>query len=545
MPVENDEISAALSDEIASWRRVVNGAPPENALGVFRTAAAALWTACAIDKTMNPDLADTSFQIVVDELTEIGVGAGITVEDVQHIIISEKDKPQPYRNGNGHHEQEEQPKPALTWSNIRSWDDGDPPMRQWAIHNRTPLKQAGLFSGEGGTGKSIIELTKNVAHVMAKDWLGSMPQIGPTFYIGAEDDEDELRRRLTAIVRHYGVTFTELADAGMHVMSMIGKNASLVTCTRSGKVETTALYKQLYEMAGDIKPKNISIDTLSHAFSGNEIDRVQVYGFAIHMQALAIVAEGSVTILSHPSLAGVASGSGISGSTAWHSAFRFRHYLKGAKKSEEDELADVREIEFKKNQYGPLGETIALSYQSGLFLPVAGRSSRVATGDEADTIFLDILRRYIKQNRPVRDQKGTNYAPALFAKEDEAQRANIDNRAFEAAMRRLFKLGKIENVTTGPQSKRRTHIGVAGDLLDRGNVVKFERTGFDESATPFERPRSTSQFQVMGATLDSDTCEHCGKSGNVYQLRDPFRGVEAHNLHEECAPAFFQRRNHD
>jgi hypothetical protein len=31
----------------------------------------------------------------------------------------------------------------------------------------------------------------------------------------------------------------------------------------TGKVETTALYKQIYEAAGDIKPKNISIDTLS------------------------------------------------------------------------------------------------------------------------------------------------------------------------------------------------------------------------------------------------------------------------------------------
>src|ERR1700751_741557 len=79
----------------------------------------------------------------------------------------------------------------------------------------------------------------------------------------------------------------------------------------------TDLYRQLYEAASDIKPKNISIDTLSRAFAGNEIDRVQVYGFAMHMQALAKAAEGSVTILSHPSLSGVASGSGFSGSTAW------------------------------------------------------------------------------------------------------------------------------------------------------------------------------------------------------------------------------------
>ena len=142
---------------------------------------------------------------------------------------------------------------------------------------------------------------------------------------------------------------------------------------KSGKVEMTPLYRQLYEAAGDIKPKNISIDTLSRAFAGNEIDRVQVYAFAMHMQALAMVAGGSVTVLSHPSLAGIASGSGISGSTAWHGAFRFRQYLKGVKATDgEQPDSDLRELEFKKNQYGPIGETIVLRYQRGLFLPEGG-----------------------------------------------------------------------------------------------------------------------------------------------------------------------------
>src|ERR1700751_268919 len=93
----------------------------------------------------------------------------------------------------------------------------------------------------------------------------------------------------------------------------------------------TDLYRQLYEAAGDHKPINISIDTLSRAFAGSEIDRVQVYAFAQHMQALAMASGGSVTVLSHPSLAGIASGSALSGSTAWHGAFRFRQYLKGTK----------------------------------------------------------------------------------------------------------------------------------------------------------------------------------------------------------------------
>jgi hypothetical protein len=114
---------------------------------------------------------------------------------------------------------------------------------------------------------------------------------------------------------HHGVTFNELIDGVLHVLCLLGQDSTLCAVGKSGKVETTALYKQLYEAAGDIKPKNISIDTLSRAFSGNEIDRVQVYGFANHMQALAMVAGGAVAVLSHPSLAGMSSGSGISGST--------------------------------------------------------------------------------------------------------------------------------------------------------------------------------------------------------------------------------------
>jgi hypothetical protein len=207
------------------------------------------------------------------------------------------------------------------WRNLvdmSNWDDEPVPERKWAIRDCVPLYQAGLFSGEGGTGKSILELTKDVAHVTGKDWLGLLPEPGPAIYVGAEDSEDEIHIRLAAIAKHYGVNFKELVEGGLHVLCFLGEDATLcaVNNGKSGKIEATKLYRQLYEMAGDIKPKNISIDTLSRAFAGNEIDRVQVYAFANCMQALAMVTDGSVTVLSHPSLQGMNSGSGLSGSTA-------------------------------------------------------------------------------------------------------------------------------------------------------------------------------------------------------------------------------------
>ena len=242
---------------------------------------------------------------------------------------------------------EGQEPPPLSFLDMSKWDHEPVPERKWTISNRVPLNQAGLFSGEGGTGKSIIEMMKDVAHVAGRDWLGSQPELGPAFYLGAEDDTDELHIRLATIAKHYQVTFKQLITGGLHVLCLLGKDATLCAATgKSGRVEVTQLYRQLYERAGDIKPRNISIDTLSRAFAGSEIDRVQVYAFAMHMQALAMVAGGSVTVLSHPSLSGINSGTGISGSTAWYGAFRFRQYLTSIKPDEGEPSDDnTRQLE--------------------------------------------------------------------------------------------------------------------------------------------------------------------------------------------------------
>ena len=352
-------------------------------------------------------------------------------------------------------EEPEEPKPVqLYWLDMSHWDKEPVPIRKWAIRDRVPLNQAGLFSGEGGTGKSIIELTKNVAHVCGRDWFGSLPEPGPAFYIGAEDDKDELHIRLAAITNHYGVAFKDIAD--LYVLCLLGQDATLCAVGKSGRVETTALYRRLYEAAGDIKPKNISIDTLSRAFAGNEIDRTQVYAFANHMQALAMVASGAVTVLSHPSLSGIASGSGISGSTAWHGAFRFRQYLRGARSEPgEQPDSDLRELIFKKNQYGPTGETIVLRYQRGLFLPEHGLSTldRAARDATVDAAFISIGKKLEDRAQDLSPkQTSHDYAPNLIAKQPEAK--GIKKPELIAAMDRLFESKKIWIETVRPGTSR-------------------------------------------------------------------------------------------
>jgi RecA-family ATPase len=354
----------------------------------------------------------------------------------------------------------------LKFLDMSNWDNEPRPEREWAIPDRVPLNQAGLFSGEGGAGKSIIEMMKDVAHIVGKEWLGSMPALGPAIYLGAEDDEKEIHIRFYDIASHYSVTFKELIAGGLHVLCKLGEDSTLCALTRSGKVETTDLYRQLYEAAGDIKPKNISIDTLSRAFAGNEIDRVQVYAFAMHMQALAMVAHGSVTVLSHPSLQGISSGTGLSGSTAWHGAFRFRQYLTSLKATDgEAPDNDLRQLEFKKNQYGPRGETIVLRYHHGLFLPEAAMGSldKLAAEQAAENLFLELLDEQQGQGRNVSHHKNANaYAPTQFIKHPKAKAPGM-YKVLSEAMERLFNAKKIKVESYGKRSNPHSRIARCRD----------------------------------------------------------------------------------
>jgi RecA-family ATPase len=344
------------------------------------------------------------------------------------------------------------PPPPLPFINMANWDNEPVPEQEWTVFNRIPRRQCVLFSGQGGAGKSTVNLHEACAHVLGRDWLGTMPERGPALFVDAEDEEGVLHRRLAAITRHYGVTFADLIKGGLHLISLFGQDTVFATFTRSGKIEPTPLFKQLLEAAGDIKPVMISIAASANVFAGSEIDRSQVQQFVSLLTRMPILANGALSLISHPSQAGMHSDSGESGSTQWHNSVRARSYMKSTKPDDGEPLdTDARELVFKKNNYGPVSETIMLRYQNGLFLPIPGVGTldRMALEQRAEHVFLDLLRRFSTQNRNVSDKPSPSYAPARFAREDEAKHAGLKSKDFEAAMRRLFAADKIWNEPYG------------------------------------------------------------------------------------------------
>ena len=91
-----------------------------------------------------------------------------------------------------------------------------------------------------------------------------------------------------------------MIKGGLKLLSFAGKDAVFATASRSGKVEPTTLYKQILEAAGDIKPKMLVIASGANVFAGNENERTQVQQFVGLLTHIAILANGSVLLITHP-----------------------------------------------------------------------------------------------------------------------------------------------------------------------------------------------------------------------------------------------------
>jgi RecA-family ATPase len=280
--------------------------------------------------------------------------------------------------------------PPLPFINMSNWDNESVPEQEWAVPDRIPLGQTTLFTGEGGYGKSTVQLHLCAAHALGLSWLNTLPEPGPSVFFEAEDGERTIHRRLAAIATHYRVRFEDMIRGGLHIVSLFGRDAVLATPTRNGKVEPTRLYGQLLQVAGDIKPKMIGIASSANIFAGSENDRTQTQQFVGLLNRLAMTANGSVVLISHPSLTGINTDTGLSGSTQWHNAVRARFYLKAIKvEAGEQPDNDLRELVFKKNQFGPMSANIVLRYRNGLFLPEKGASGldKLAREAKADETF--------------------------------------------------------------------------------------------------------------------------------------------------------------
>jgi RecA-family ATPase len=341
--------------------------------------------------------------------------------------------------------------------NPADWEGISAPPREWIVESLIPAGTVTQLGGDGAAGKSTLALQLAVARAIGCNWLSTSPVPGRTTILSAEDDSDEMHRRLEAILAHYGASFSQLGD--MRLIDMVGQAAVLGEFSQGGIIQPTGVFQSIVRHIQDFRPGLVVIDALADAFGGNENDRSQARQFMNLLKRPARDYGCAFLCLSHPSLSGMSSGSGMSGSTAWSNSVRSRLYFETAKATDGSEPdPSVRTLTTKKANYAIAGTTITVRWEAGVYVAEAGVNwlDKMALEKRADETFMTLLKIFAAQGQNVSVNRGPTFAPTIFASHPD--RRGVTKREFEAAMQRLLGKGEIRIETVGPPSRQRSRL---------------------------------------------------------------------------------------
>jgi RecA-family ATPase len=343
----------------------------------------------------------------------------------------------------------------LPWFSASDLANTPVPPRGWYVRDMIPDRTVTLLGGDGGTGKSLLALQLAVAGDLGAEWIGQLPEQGAVVFASAEDDKDELHRRLNDIAISYDGCLAELKR--VHMVSLAGLDAVMGGPDKAGIIRETAVWRGLVAKVEKVKPRLVVIDTLADVFAGDENKRAQARQFIGLLRKLALDHKCAVLLLNHPSLSGMASGAGTSGSTGWNNSVRSRLYFDRIRDEDDNvELdADLRRLSVLKANYSQVGPLVTMRWKKGVFRVEGERKGsfdRTAESAKAERVFLDLIAEFEKQGRHVSSKPSGSYAPTAFARSPAA--VGLSKKALKGAMERLFSTNRIKTETCGPPSRQ-------------------------------------------------------------------------------------------
>ena len=282
------------------------------------------------------------------------------VREPQHPGPADVQSDQPIQN--------KQPSPLLRASDIR----GPLPQREWLLDQWFPEKAVSVLFGQGGVGKTL--LVHQLANCVATGapFMGIETKTMPVLMVLCEDDALEISRRQLSINEWLQVN--EITDSGpsnLLIWPRVGETNILVTWPAQGEDKPGEFYSQLCEQVQAVKAEQdaeeilLVIDTAADTFGGNENIRREVNTFIkTYLGSFCTKYDATVLMLAHPSMSGMASGTGMSGSTAWENSVRARAYF-----SRSDTDDDVRILSRKKSNYSQSGDStdMTLLWDQGVY----------------------------------------------------------------------------------------------------------------------------------------------------------------------------------
>jgi hypothetical protein len=268
------------------------------------------------------------------------------------------------------------------------------PKRKWRVYPLVPQAEVTLLVGDGGGGKTTICLQLGMAGVGEKIWFGFTVEPCNVLYVGAEDPKDELHYRLEEINRYLQIPRDKLAR--FKIIDLSGADATtLATFDNNGQIKKTALFDEVERIAADHNAGLVILDAAADFFEGNENERREVRAFIGLLRGLAMRLDAAIVLIAHPSVDGMKSGRGYSGSTHWNNSVRSRLTFTEEETSKERPPGlDVKVLELAKSNRARRGEKIRMMWNDGQFeLLAPGASGNPDADRQAKDVFLQLLKK--------------------------------------------------------------------------------------------------------------------------------------------------------
>lgn len=320
--------------------------------------------------------------------------------------------------------------------------EGAPPERKWIVKDWLPMGEVSSLYGDGGIGKTLIAQQLGFCVSYGLPFLGMDTSKMPVFAALAEDDRDEVHRRIQQFrIAHFMGSPNK--DAVFQIFSFPSEDYTLAR-ENNGKLTAGPFHKRLISFL-EVMPagaKLVVLDTLADMFDGNENAR----GLANHfiknvLRRICVKFDATILLLAHPSRAGMANSDNLSGSTAWNNAVRNRLTL-----VKHETYPDVRVLTRVKSNYAKSGETISLYWQTGTFVPITEESALDASAQMFEELVIRKLQEAAEVDAPYIDTQTSHpryLYKASYLKAFRNGKENINKELLRQIIERLVQEGKV------------------------------------------------------------------------------------------------------
>jgi RecA-family ATPase len=279
-------------------------------------------------------------------------------------------------------------------------------------------------------------------------------------YLAAEDGKKQLQRMLHQIARSLRLQAADCKN--LRLVDLTNENAELcfvkIDREKGEQLTFTEMLKRVEALVAAERPGVTILDSSVDFYGGNENHRQQVKTFIRRLRNIAERYQTGIVLLAHPSVEGMKTARGYSGSTSWHNAVRSRLYFCHAPEGEpvagQPPKPDNRRIlsRAKGNRASSPYTEVEVWWFNGAF--GAFRSGEAGATEQIDALvdaeFLRLLAEMHDRNvRVSYNQRSNNYAPKEFAARTKTK---FTKRQFKASMERLMDAGKIKNASYGSPS---------------------------------------------------------------------------------------------